>query len=120
MRHPTRTAGPLLIAAVLMAGCGTGPEQPSGADSEPAAPVETTIAPTTTASEAATPAPAQEPPTTTTTTTPVTDVAGGVPDVDRADLDELLAEMEASLAGLDQLMNNAAAGMAAEEGEIIP
>lgn len=118
MRHPTRTAGPLVLAAVLMTGCGTGPGQ--RADSEPAAPVETTIAPTTTTTETSTPAPAQKPPMTTTTTTPVTDVEGDVPDVDLADVDELLAEMEASLAGLDQLMNNAAAGMAAEEGEIIP
>jgi len=120
MRHPTRTAGPLLIAVVLMAGCGTGPEQPSGAEPEPAAPVEATIAPTTTTSEAATSEPVQEPPMTTTTTTPSTDVVEGVPGVHAGDVDELLAEMEASLAGLDQLMNNAAAGMAAEEGEIIP
>ena len=121
MRHHTRPAGPLLLAAVLMAGCGTGPEQPPGAAPEPAAPVETTIAPVaspeTTTSLIEAPAAGA---TTTTAPAPAADVEGGVSDPDSAEVEQLLAEIEESLAGLDQLMNDAAAGMAAEEGEIIP
>ena len=53
-------------------------------------------------------------PTTTSTSTTVTDD----PAID--EIDSLLAGLDETLAELDQLLNQAAAALAAEEGEILP
>lgn len=53
-------------------------------------------------------------PSTSTTTAPALEPATGT------DVETLLAEIDAELAGLTELMDQAAASLAAEEGEIIP
>jgi hypothetical protein len=60
-----------------------------------------------------------QPPTTTSTTT-TTAHAGTKPEPSTDEVDQLLAELDTQLAGLDQLLNDATAAMAAEEGEIVP
>jgi hypothetical protein len=52
-------------------------------------------------------------------TTTVTTAPTGT-DVPVGDIDATLAGLDDALAGLDQLLNQAAASLAAEEGEIIP
>jgi len=105
----------LMVAAVAAAGCGaraTVPTlQPASNTStettidepvEPIDPAPVSGSTTTSTSDAPSPAPAEPP-----------DVAVGEIDLMLLDIDETLAE-------LDQLLNDAAAALAAEEGEILP
>ena len=72
---------------------------------------------TTTVATLATTTTVDPQPTTTSAAFPVVEV---VPPVPVDDIDPMLDEIDAALAELDQLFNNAAAALAAEEGEFIP
>jgi hypothetical protein len=119
----TRTAALLLAVAMVMAGCGARATVPVGSptDRSPTTPAptetsttSTTIADATPGGEAAESA-GQEaaPPTTTTGEAAVTEQA-----VD--DIDSMIEGLDETLAELDQLLNQAAAALVAEEGEILP
>ena len=122
----TRTAVLLLAVVMVTAGCdapATG-SVGSPADTGPAseAPTSTTTTSTTVVEmaqtgktvESTSPQAAPQIPIFTTTTS----VAALPPPVE--DIDSVLDGLDETLAGLDQLLNQAAAALAAEEGEIIP
>lgn len=54
------------------------------------------------------------------TTTSSTVASRLAPSVPTGEVDSLLAELDARLAGLDTLLNDATAALAGEEGEILP
>ncbi len=115
MRNTNWIAVMLLVVAAATAGCGQ--RAPDRADS-PAGVSPTSLQPVgtpgpTTSEPMAVPAPRG--PATTTATQPVVDAGSDVDDVEA-----LLGDLDQSLAELDQLLNQAAAVMAAEKGEILP
>jgi hypothetical protein len=123
MQGKTRTAAVLLIGALLATGCANRTANSPGTsiDIRSAATVTTTTSSTTTTTGATAPEaelvePAGLPATPTTTSTSTT--VPGDPAI--AEIDSLLAGLDETLAELDQLLNQAAAALAAEEGEILP
>jgi len=124
----TRTAALLLAVVMVMAGCGA---RTTGSVGSPAnrnptteAPMatsttSTTIADVATGGEAAeTTGPEATPPISSSTTTAPSATTAPEPAVD--DIESMIEGLDETLAELDQLLNQAAAALAAEEGEIIP
>jgi len=121
----TRATALLLAVVMVTAGCGSGALRSVGSptDQRPATETETaTRMPSTTAAGAvpnAEPAGPDATPSISSTSTTTPTVAA-VPGSGVEDIDLLLAGLDDALAELDQLLNQAAAAMAAEKGEIIP
>lgn len=105
-----RFATMLVLAAVMVAGCGSRVSIPTQPPAPSSNPMPTISQPDDVAADV-------EPTETSTTQTPVLD---GVSDIGDDEIDVLLADVDATLAELDQLLIDAAAALAAEEGEIIP
>ena len=125
--RPTKAAL-LLVVALTATGCGqaatgslntpaTGGRSAMAPNpAEPAGLTTTTTQTTTTTASRMASTPTTIPATPTTTAPAAT----AAPTVNVDEIDSLLAEFDDTLAELDQLLNQAAAAMAAEEGEILP
>jgi hypothetical protein len=119
-RTTTTTAVMLLAMAMAAGGCGARVIGPVGSPTDPSpsttASVSTSVAQKPEVRDSgliATPA----------TTTPPTTVPSAEPDTPEVavdDIDAMLDVLDDTLAELDQLLNETAAALAAEEGEIIP
>lgn len=119
MRSTRLTAGLVALTALVAGGCNAGAQGPVGdptVASVPSSTAEVTIVPVP---EHAQPEMVEGGPNAAPSPTG-TSRAGVVTDVTTDDVDRLLAGLDADLAGLDQLLNEAAAALAAEEGEIVP
>jgi len=126
MQIGTRTAVLVLAGAIAAAGCGPRPTGSAGTSTEfdpptgspaVAATTSTTRGAGTLAPEPVIAAPTEPVAETSTTVAPA---APPSPDVAVDEIDSLLAGLDETLAELDQLLNQAAAALAAEEGEILP
>ena len=104
-RSTSKTVALLLIAAAAMPGCSARSVLPADGPAGP-------------------PATIGQPAATTTTSAVVENDengdAGTATPLLTDEVDSLLAELDETLSGLDRLLNDTAAAMAAEEGEIIP
>jgi hypothetical protein len=124
MRSIRLTAGLVALTALMAGGCAAGAQGPVGDPTVASVGSSTmqavTIVPVPPHVELGTvedvSSPAQVPTGTATTTS----LATVVTDVTTDELDQLLAGLDGQLAGLDRLLNDAAAALAAEEGEIVP
>lgn len=126
MQAKTRTAVLVLAGAIVAAGCGPKASGPAGTSTEfdpptgnptVAATTSTTSGNGTLGSEPVIAEPTEPVAETSTTVAPA---ATPSPDVAVDEIDSLLAGLDETLAELDQLLNQAAAALAAEEGEILP
>jgi len=123
----------LLVMALGATGCGdrtaSPVDVPAGEDLPTVGPDLAVIDPAEQAgltTQTTTHATATTPQTTTNATTPTTQPAGPAVDtdididIDIDEIDQLLASFDETLTELDQLLNQAAAALAVEEGEILP
>jgi len=123
MQARTRTAALLLAATMVAAGCGPKATGSVGTSTGLDAPAENAAVVTTTSTTSVVDTLASEPvagePNETAAET-TTVAPAPAPDVSVDEIDSLLAGLDETLAELDQLLNQAAAALAAEEGEILP
>jgi len=119
----------LLVMALGATGCGdrtaSPVDVPAGEDLPTVGPDLAVIDPAEQAgltTQTTTHATATTPQTTTNATTPTTQPAAPAvdTDIDIDEIDQLLASFDETLTELDQLLNQAAAALAVEEGEILP
>ena len=123
----TRTAVLLLAVVIVTAGCGARATRSVGLPTDSSPVTEAPTAPSMTSATTAVVAPDGEqvgsagpgvtPQISPSTTSPS---VAAVPEIAVDDIDSVLEGLDETLAELDQLLNQAAAALAAEEGEIIP
>lgn len=103
----------VVVASVAAAGCGARATVPPAQ-----LPSDTSTETTVEVGDGSVPAATAASPT---TTTPPSDAElVDPPDVATDEIDSMLSDIDDTLAELDQILNDAAAALAAEEGEIIP